>query len=583
MRNEYPRPDFIRQNWLNLNGTWEFTYGGKHTNIQVPFVCQSKASGIGQRIGEDHVVYERRFTVPAQWKNQRIILNFGAVDYACKVYINTHFVGGHIGGQTSFSFDITPYLSWDTEELCVEVDDPLHSEFIPRGKQFWEDDSQFIWYTPSTGIWQTVWIEPVNESNFSMVHFTPDIDEGTVKIDYELSEKTAFPANVHIVIQFKDEHIFDGLMACDMSKNSLTVDVFRRKAMAGSFHFTGNYWSPEHPNLYDVNMELLGEDGTVFDSIYSYFGMRKIHAENGRLYLNNRPYIHKLILDQGYWKDGLISAVSDSDYKNDILMCKEMGFNGCRKHEKVEDPRFLYWADHLGFMVWESMASFWSYTPQSAEAFTREWIDTIERDYNHPCIVVWGMLNESWGVGKIYSSSQQQAFANSLYYLAKAIDPSRLVISNDGWEMCKTDICAIHTYSHGKKDDVHQHRVFRESLKNVDQFYKIMEKLPFIKNEVYAGQPIVVTECGGIALRKEVIHGSFNNSTSNDWGYTFTLSDDFLSEYRRIISAIYDSEILSGFCYTQLSDIEQEKNGLLTEDHIYKFDPMEINKINSAK
>lgn len=587
MRNEYPRPDFVRQNWLNLNGSWDFAYGDKHAQIEVPFVVQSRQSGICERITEDHVVYERVFTVPADWKGKHVILNFGAVDYSCKVFINGLYVGEHTGGQTSFSFDITPYLSWSGEQIRVEVEDPLYSEFIPRGKQFWEDKSQFIWYTPSTGIWQTVWLEPVSAAHFSWVHFTPNIDDGTVKIDYELSSATNFPTKVHILIKFKGECIFDGLTRCDMSKNSLTVDVFRKKAMAGSFHFTGNYWSPEHPNLYDVEMELLECTGQVQDKVSSYFGMRKIHAENGRLYLNNAPYIHKLVLDQGYWKDGLISAVSDEDYKNDILKCKEMGFNGCRKHEKVEDPRYLYWADHLGFLVWEAMASFWSYTPQSAEAFEREWIDTIERDYNHPCIVVWGMLNESWGVGNIYENRQQQAFANSLYYLAKAIDPSRLVISNDGWEMCETDICAIHSYKHGKPDDLHQHRIFADSLKVVDKLYKIMEKMPFVKGSNYKGQPVVVTECGGISIQDNDTQDSkatcFYEEDGNDWGYTFASGREFISEYKRIISAIYDSDIISGFCYTQLSDIEQEKNGLLTADHSYKFSPLEVKMINSLK
>lgn len=586
MRNEYPRPDFVRNDWMCLNGPWNFSYGTTHTQIQVPFVCQSAKSGIGERIKEDHVIYERTFTVPEAWKSRNILLNFGAVDYHCDVFVNGHCVGSHTGGQTSFSFDITRFLTWDVETIRVEVEDPLYNERIPRGKQFWEDQSRFIWYTPSTGIWQTVWLEPVSNASFQWIHFTPDIDEGTVKVEYQLSETTVLPANVQTVIKLNEEIIFQGSMLCSTHRNTFVIDIFRKKAMAGAFHFTGNYWSPEKPILYDALLQVTDADGAD-DQVASYFGMRKIHIENGRLYLNNQPYYHKLVLDQGYWEESLITAPSDEEYRDDILKCKAMGFNGCRKHEKVEDPRFLYWADKLGFLVWEGMASFWSYTPESAQAFTREWLDTIHRDYNHPSIVIWGMLNESWGVTKIYKNRQQQSFCKSLYYLAKALDTTRPVISNDGWEMTESDICAVHSYMHGEKEDTRQHQIFRDCLKQVDKLYLIMEKLPFAEGTSYEGQPVVVTECGGIAVKAskdpEVSREDAIGVSNQDWGYTSSTMDDFLEEYGRIIDAIYDSPIVNGFCYTQLTDVEQEMNGLLSRDHSYKFDPAEIKKINDRK
>ena len=377
-------------------------------------------------------------------------------------------------------------------------------------------------------------------------------------------------------------------MLCNTARNSLTVDVFRKKAMEWSFHFTGNYWSPENPILYDVRIDVdEGETGKQADYVETYFGMRKIHVENGKLYLNNQPYYQKLLLDQGYWKDGLVTAPTDEDYQEDIRKSKEMGFNGCRKHEKVEDPRFLYWADKMGFLVWEAMASFWSYTPQAAEAFTREWMDVIHRDYNHPSIVVWGMLNESWGVPRIYSNRQQQDFSRALYYLARGLDTTRLVISNDGWEMTETDICAFHSYKHGEKDHKEQHDFFKESLKKVDSLHLIMEKLLFAKGSSYKGQPVVLTECGGITVKSEdktegVMEEAIREH-DKEWGYTSASKSDFLEEYGRVIGAIYDSEIINGFCYTQLTDVEQETNGLLTYDHKYKFDPAEIRKINDRK
>lgn len=588
MRNEYPRPDFVREQWMSLNGPWTFECGKIKTQIEVPFVCQSKLSGIGQTIKENQVMYSRTFTVPSGWKGKEILLHFGAVDYQCKVFINQQCVGSHVGGQTPFTINISPYLNWQNEQICVEVVDPLLDETIPRGKQNWEGTPRFIWYTPSTGIWQSVWIEPVEKTCLEWIHFTPDIDEGTVQIEYRLSDTAKLPCDVQIEIRQGDKDVFCGCMMCTSLRNSLTVDVFRKKAMEGSFHFTGNYWSPENPVLYDAVLRVREKGSEEWsDAAASYFGMRKIHVENGQLYLNNQPYMHKLLLDQGYWAESLMTAPSDEEYKNDILKSKAMGFNGCRKHEKVEDPRFLYWADKLGFLVWEGMASFWSYTPEAAAAFSKEWMDVIHRDYNHPSIVVWGMLNESWGVPRIYSNLQQQSFARSLYYLAKSQDTTRLVISNDGWEMVESDICAIHSYKHGEQQDHKQHLAFAQALKDPEQFCKILEKLPYVKGGKYEGQPVVLTECGGIAIAADqsqtICREDAIQQTQVDWGYTSSSKADFLSEYSRIIDSVYNSDLISGFCYTQLTDVEQEQNGLLTANHEFKFSPQAIKAINDRK
>ena len=569
MRNEYPRPEFVRKEWLNLNGTWDFYVGEKKYEIQVPYVCQSAMSGIGERISEDTVIYERRAVVPKEWRDRKIRLNFGAVDYKCRVWVNGCLAGSHIGGQTSFSFDVTELLNWEEEIIRVEAWDPLKDERIARGKQFWEEHSQFIWYTPSTGIWQTVWMEPVEETHFEWIHFTPDIDEGTVRIDYELASTSCIPCPVEIAISFKNNLVFCGNMVAKNYRQTIIVDVFQKKALNGSFHFTGNYWSPETPNLYDVVMTA-GEGPDSHDQVAAYFGMRKVEVKNGLIYLNHKPCYQKLVLDQGYWKNGLITAPSDNDYVEDIKKAKAMGFNGCRKHEKVEDPRFLYWADKLGFIVWEAMASFWVYTPEAASAFVKEWTDVINRDYNHPSILVWGMLNESWGVPQISSSRMQQSFAKSLYHLAHSLDDTRLVISNDGWEMTETDICAFHSYQHGNKEDKKQQERFRESLKSVENFGKIVEKPLFAEKQVYRGQPVVLTEFGGISISEDGDGG---------WGYTSVEKTEFLEELKRIMEAIGQSELICGYCYTQLADVEQEINGLLTREHEYKFEPEQIKKI----
>lgn len=572
MRNEYPRPDFVRKEWLNLNGAWDFYLGGEKRVIEVPFVCQCKKSGIGERICEDSVVYQRDFDVPEAWNKKQVMLNFGAVDYLCRVWVNGHLAGTHQGGQTPFSFDITPFLTWENENIRVEVQDWLRDERIARGKQFWEEESEFIWYTPSTGIWQTVWLEPVSAARFQWIHFTPDIDRGAVRLDYELAPEANLPCWAELTITRKGELVFKGNMLCQNRTGSITVDIFQKKALHGSFHFVGAYWSPESPNLYEAVLSLT--DGAAeTDRVESYFGMRKVEIENGKIYLNNQPYYQKLLLDQGYWEESLMTAPSDEAFKKDILMAKEMGFNGCRKHEKVEDPRFLYWADHLGFLVWESMASFWVYTKKGACDFMKEWMDVIHRDYNHPSIIVWGMLNESWGVPGIYRDKEQQSFSKALYHLAHSLDSTRLVISNDGWEITDTDICAFHSYKHGETEDKKQQEFFRHSLKRVESLPDIMEKRLFAKDHNYKGQPVMLTEFGGISISEE----------KGGWGYTAIGRSEFLDEYGRILGAVYDSDLICGFCYTQLTDVEQETNGLLTSSHEYKFNPDILRKLNNRK
>ena len=577
MRNEYPRPDFIREKWMPLNGTWNFQDGTDKTpvKIQVPFPPQSRLSGFQKELTSDRITYQRNFFIPAEWIGQRILLHFGAVDYKCSVFINDHCVGFHEGGQSSFTFDITDFLSGGEETLTVAVTDYLHDETVPRGKQFWKSSGEFIWYTQSSGIWQSVWLEPVNEAHLEWIHFTPDIDQGTVEITYLLSDCTVFPCELEWDIRFKNNPVSHGSLTVSEKRGKIIVDIFKNKALRGSFHFTGWYWSPEHPNLFTVSA-LLKSRNILLDQVETYFGMRKVHVHDGRVYLNNQPYYQKLLLDQGYWKDGLVTAPSEENYIQDIQKAKEMGFNGCRKHEKAEDPLFLYWADKLGFLVWESTASFWSFSPQSAGVFSQEWTRTIQRDYNHPCIILWNMMNESWGVPRLYDNTQQQHFARSLYHLAHGLDPSRLVIANDGWEMTENDICAFHSYKHGSPDNPDAQAAFSLGLQSLSGLESLVERPLFADSFVYEGQPVMLTEAGGISLK--------TGKNKKSWGYSDTDSEEsFLAAYSHVIRSIYASDLLCGFCYTQLSDIQQEQNGLLDEDHQFKTDPKKIKAINDSR
>lgn len=447
-REEYPRPQFVRDRFMVINGTWQFAYDDKGISLQegwfqpgktlpmqieVPFVYECGMSGIGcHEEQHDTVFYKRRFALPADWAGERILLHFGAVDYRARVYVNGTYVGAHEGGHSPFSFDITDCLVDGEQEVSVWVNDPLEDESMPRGKQYWKIQERGIWYTRSTGIWQSVWLEPVPAARIDSVRFTPEVDSGRVRVQVRFIGDTA-GASLRLRLSLKGEGLLEETVKVDGDSLEMTCSLTQNQIFHTNTHDAGLFWSPEHPNLIDAELQLQGGSGSV-DSVSSYFGMRKIHTEDGMVMLNNRPYYMKLVLDQGYWPDSLITAPDDEAFKTDIELSKKMGFNGCRKHQKAEDPRFLYWADKLGYIVWGEMAAACVYNETAVARTTREWIDLVERDYNHPSICVWVPLNESWGVPYIARDPQQQAHSMAMYYMLKSLDTTRLVISNDGWE-----------------------------------------------------------------------------------------------------------------------------------------------------
>jgi beta-galactosidase/beta-glucuronidase len=303
--------------------------------------------------------------------------------------------------------------------------------------------------------------------------------------------------------------------------------------------------------------------------------MRKVHIENGMVYLNNKPYYQKLVLDQGYWPEGLLTAPTDDDLKKDIELALEMGFNGCRKHQKVEDPRFLYWADKLGFLVWGECAASASYSEEAAARLTKEWIDIVDRDYNHPSIVAWVPVNESWGVPFIKGNKQQQHHSLAMYHLIHSLDPTRIVISNDGWELTETDICAIHNYNHGSELETSKYEAFKEAIATKEALLssKPANRGIYADGFEHKGEPILLTEFGGIG---------FKVGEDNGWGYTAVKDkEEFLKDYQRVMEAVYHSKALHGYCYTQLTDVEQEINGLLTYYREPKCDLVKIREINN--
>jgi beta-galactosidase/beta-glucuronidase len=585
-RPEYPRPQFRRPEWTTLNGEWAFAFDdagfarGWHRvsvgelrsgsspfdrRIIVPFCYQSELSGIGDTSFHDVVWYARTFDLPPGAENRRLLLHFGAVDYRSRVWVNGVQVASHEGGHTPFYADITTLLR-EGNIVVVRVEDPSQDATIPRGKQYWKEKSEGIFYTRTTGIWQTVWLEPVNERRIDSLRLTPDVDAACV--DAEVGVEGFEPdLSLRLVVTLHGDVVLDDRVELRAPLIERSLPLLVRGAAPDTPHLSEwpepALWAPEHPNLYDLRLELLGADGEVLDTVESYFGMRKIEARDGKVFLNNRPYYQRLVLDQGYFPGGLLTAPTDDDLRNDIELAKAMGFNGARKHQKVEDPRWLYWADTLGFLVWGEMANAYTYSPDYVRRITDEWQEAVRRDYNHPCIVAWVPMNESWGVPELASNPRQVEHLLTMYHLTRSLDRSRLVVSNDGWEHALTDLCTIHDY--GGAADLARRYATPESSVSA----RPAGRPVYAPGHGYRREPILISEFGGIAFSGE-----------GGWGYS-TVSDaeEFLQRYQSLITALLQSEAVQGFCYTQLTDVEQEVNGLLTYDRKPKADLARIREI----
>lgn len=566
-RTEYPRPQFVRSGWINLNGEWDFSFDSPlfDKKILVPFVYQSKKSGIGRTEGHDEVWYKRSIVLD-NTKTKKTLLHFGAVDYRCEVRVNGAPAGVHEGGHISFTMDISNQAKDGENEITVRVWDGTSDLEIPRGKQYWKDTSEGIFYTRSTGIWQTVWIEQVEPVYLRKVYITPDLDKTSVEFSYEI--EGADNCVLSAAVSMKGAALVETSVKTTNRHGSFTVLIDQRTLKNWNFQ-EDLAWSPENPRLFDVRFSLTYNNKAV-DEVDSYFGMRKVSIENGIFMLNNRPYYQKLLLDQGYWPDSLLTAPEDDAFAVDIQLAKEMGFNGVRKHQKIEDPRFMHLADTMGFLVWGEIAAAYVYSREYVRRITDEWIDEINRDYNHPSIVVWTPINESWGVFNIKDSSLQQAHSAAMVHLTKSLDSTRPVISNDGWEHTCTDILTIHDYE--SRYEVIKKRY--SSMENILDFAP-GGRLLFAHGWKHEGQPVMVTEFGGISYRKGEQEG---------WGYSNAVSDeDFVRRYHDVVAPLLQSPLVQGFCYTELTDVEQEINGLYTADRKPKADPATIAQINRGE
>lgn len=572
---EFPRPKFVRQDWDLLNGTWSFAFDDENIGlnqhwfagaklkqeITVPYTYETKKSGIDDQRFHPVVWYERNISIPDENKDKTILLHFQASDYHTTVWVNGCCAGSHEGGYTSFSFDLTPFLVDDSSQtITVRVEDSMSTD-QPRGKQRWINKNFGCWYVQTTGIWQSVWLEYVNKHHFEKVDIQPDLDQASVAFTYQLAGEIQ-GVEVETVITFNDYEVRRFSFKPERHETNMKV------ALTSSIHEWGiAVWSLEQPNLYDVTF-IIRKDGEIVDQATSYFGLRKISIKNGQVLLNNRPVYQKLILDQGYWEDTHLTPPSLEALETDIDATKALGFNGIRKHQKIEDERFYALCDQKGLLVWAEMPSAYSFSTKAVKAFSKEWFDVVDQLAHYPSIVTWVPFNESWGVGQIFTNEQQQAFTESIYYGTKSLD-SRPVIVNDGWEHTISDIITLHDYEEFADRFLRRYEDETAILGNV--YPHNLDKYAFAEGYEYKGQPVMISEYGGIAF-----------TTDDGWGYGNQVKSekDFLMRYEGMTDAIKALPYVSGFCYTQLTDVQQEVNGLLDENRKPKIKEEKINALN---
>ena len=583
IRGRHPRPQMTRPDWTDLNGRWRFAYDDADIGmderwyerddvfdkmVTVPFPPESPASGIEDR-GFHPVVWYRRTFSAARSPDGRLLLHFGAVDYRASVWVNGHLVATHEGGHTPFSADVTAVLADDGENvLAVRAEDPPADMTQPRGKQDWLERPHGIFYERTTGIWQPVWLEPVPATHITSVRWSPDLLRGTLRLRVVLDGPVPPGLQLGVALQQHGKPLTDDAFAVSATvvQRDLPLDP-----VAITHHRSQYLWTPAHPNLVDATVTLRTE-GRVVDEVASYVGLRSAACSGTRFLLNGRPYFLRLVLAQNYWPESHLAAPSAQALREEVEWVKELGFNGVRIHQKIEDPRFLYWCDRLGVLAWGEMPSAQAFDPVTLSRLTREWLEVLERDASVPSLVAWVPFNESWAVpGLEYDPAQRDA-VRALFHLTKALDPTRPVIGNDGWEHLVSDIFGVHDYSASGKVLRQRYgsaEALQHTLAKIQPYYKVL----MLPDRADSEAPLMVTEFGGI---------TFDPDSQDFWnGYgAVTDAQELLERYTDLATALLDSPVVTGFCYTQLTDTAQERNGLLDERRKPKVDPAALRDVN---
>lgn len=578
---KHPNPMFCRNEWMTLNGSWDFAFDEHNCGvaenwfaeqsfdkkINVPFVFQSQLSGINSKEFCDVIWYKKTVDLPADWSNKRIFAHFGAIDYHAFIWVNGIFIGEHMGGYASFKLDITNAIKYDEPNIiAVRVVDRSFDRELCRGKQCWSKSSFGCWYKQYNGIWQDVWLEAVDNVYIQDFTFSPDGEKAELQIDAVISEFENFD-DMFLLAEVE----LDGKQ---LSKASVKVTghriVIKMSIFSEEDPYNGVYWwSPDSPKLYDVKLSLF-KNGISCDQVMSYFGIRKLEIRDNRVMLNNAPCYQKLILFQGYYPQGFITASGDEEICKDIQLIKDMGFNGLRIHEKIESARFLYWCDVIGVLVWEEMPSGYRFMEDNNIRFYNNLDECIKRDKNHPSIITWVLFNESWGIKEIAFDKKQQYYTQAAYYMAKSLDTTRIVISNDGWEHTVSDLCTLHDYE-SSGDEIVKLHIRENMLLEGENNRANLLKMAYANGFTHDGKPIIISEYGGISFESD-----------DGWGYDGKVKDEeeYLKRFKEQTEAFKSIPNVQGYCFTQFTDVETEQNGLLTFDRKPKVPIEKIREIN---
>ena len=575
-RAEHPRPQFQRDAWMNLNGTWDFAIdfgqsgeakgwpenpAGLDRVITVPFCPESSLSGIQHTDFMPCVWYHRTLEIPDEWTGKRVLLHFGAVDYHCKAWVNGRLVGQHYGGSSSFAFDITHALAAGENHLVVCANDDTRSREQPSGKQCSTLYSRGCFYTRTTGIWQTVWLEAVPESRIDAVQIVPDLDSRRFVLTPSFTNA-------------RRGHTFRAVL-CNGDEVVAISTMPAASGAAMSLRVKDPIlWSPSHPHLYDLRFELCAGDA-VIDAVHSYAGLRKFHIEGHEFYLNNDPIFLRFVLDQGFYPDGIWTAPSDEALKGDIEKSLAVGFNGARLHQKVFEERFHYWADKLGYLTWGEYCD-WGMnfgSPQAILNQQREWREIVLRDRNHPSILAWTPYNETRGGATTHFEAHRNAVQET-YSLTKALDPSRPCHDTSGYVHVCTDIYTVHDY----EQDPAKLRATYAPVSPSD-----CENTPIRFPDLsapYQGQPYIVDEYGGTWWDANAPETEQDPDRKGSWGYGKRPTDieEVYDRIEKLTAVLVNHPNIAGYCYTQLTDIEQEQNGIYTYDRRAKFDSERLKK-----
>jgi len=564
-RPEHPRPDFRRDAWMSLNGVWQFEIDERGdgearglasghdlaARITAPFCPESKLSGVGNRDFMKHVWYRRTFIVPPALRGKRVLLHFGAVDWLARVWLNGQLLGEHRGGYTPFSFEVTEHLRAGDNELVVYAFDDTRSGMQATGKQAHSQESEGCVYTRTTGIWQTVWLEGVGSAYLRDFVLTPDV----------AGQRLLFAGTVDGPAKGLRLRLRALLNGTPVGEE--TVAAGWREARAAVKLSKLALWHPGKPTLYDLDVELLRGQRTV-DRVRTYFGMRSLSIEGNRFLINGKPVFQRLVLDQGFYPDGIYTAPSDAALRRDIELSMAAGFNGARLHQKVFEPRLLYWADRLGYLLWGEYPS-WGLNLENRTAVAdalAEWCEAVRRDRNHPSIVGWCPLNET-------AAGPAPADAQRLFAVTRDIDPTRPYLDTSGYVHYDpaTDVYDCHDYDQNPVTLAARYAPF--AANGVDAWNNNASD----PRSRYRGQPFFVSEYGGIRLRTA--------ESTGGWGYGETDLKGFLARYKGLTNALLDNPNMFGFCYTQLTDVEQEQNGIYFYDRRPKVDPALVKAINA--